>query len=252
MKLKFYRYNVNIEGFHYTVLIPEYTDGLFYTGKKDTWYGPFIESSIKTMPYLLASLAILSETNYIVFFNVRKNKRPSSIAYGDNAQYNIVLKNNSISISDKNLIKVLKNLKYYKRSVFKYDFDIHRLERKHRNKLKKIKDIPDSKLLCNSYGHCKSGFVIYSFGKTIYAREVIDHTNYFNGLIKGNRLSEFYDKRFDVYYSPFRKFVDHHRRKEKIRDSILPLVLNIGLYDISLVNSYVQGEKIYLVEKNEM
>ena len=254
MKFKFKRYKVNYKNKYYYLFIPYKYSELWIIDWADDWYGgAWIDGSIECLKYLIAGFCILAFNPYaIIYLPIRENKRPNTFAFGDNCEYDIIFKTTKVFIRDKDLKKIVKNLKYHKCTTYKCKIDLKRMEKYFKRNIKQIENIPDTKILVNADGHINGSIVFYSFPQVYYQREAIGLVDYFfNEVFIKEDFSDCYDPKHDWFSKPFSCFVWHGKKKRKFNYTHPSLTFYIEFYDIEIMNRYVK-EKIYLVDRNKL
>ena len=253
-QFQFRRYKVNYKNHDYYIFIPFEYDQLWIIDWADWWYGgAWIDGSIQCLKYLIACFCILAFNPYaIIYLPIRKNRRPNTFAFGDNCEYDIIFRTTKVWISDKDLKKIVKNLKYIKWHTYKCNYNLDRMKSYFRRNIEKIKDIPDHKILVNADGHINGSIIYYSFPQVWYQREAINLVEYFFNeiFIKGDFL-EFYDEKHDNFDKPFMCFVWNGKRRRKFTYAHPSLTFYIEFYDIEIMNKYLKN-KIYLVDRNKI
>ena len=248
-KFKFRRYKVEYKKRTYYIFIPFEFDQLWIMDWADDWYaGAFIEGGIRCLKYLIAGFCILAFNPYaIIYLPVRKNKRPH-LYYGDDGDFDIVFRTTKVWISDKNLRNIVRNLKYYKWTTYKAEINLDRMKRYFAKNLRRIKNIPNNKILINADGHISNNIVYYSFPQIYYQEQAIDFVEYFiEDVFKNDSYSECYDSKYDYFNKPFMSFVYDGKRKRKFNYRYPSLTFYIEFFDIDVMNRY-QKEKIHLVD----
>ena len=204
------------------------------------------------MKYLLACFTILSFNPYvIIYLPIRKNKRPNTFYYDDNCEYDVVFRSTKVYIKDKDLKKIVTNLKYVKWTTFKFSFDLERMKRYFHKKIKAIENIPDYKILVNADNHLNRNIAFYSFPQVWYQKTSISMVEYFFEVIRENDWSYYYNEKYDTFRCPFDNFVYYGKRRDKFTYTHPPLTLYVELYDLSIINKYCK-KKVYLVDRNKM
>ena len=253
-KFKFKRYKVNYKKHYYYIYIPFVYDHIWYVDFGNAWYGGgFFDANIKNLKYLLACFCLLAFNPYaIVYLPISKNKRPNTFAYGDNCEYDVILKTTKVSIKDKDIKKIVRNLnKYFKWTTYKLKVDLDRMRRYFRRTIEKVDKIPCEKILINSDGYLNNGIIHYSFAQEWYQYEAVDLLRYFNkSVFHRNDFSSCYDKEHDYFRPEISCFVYNGKKRDKYTYNKPALTLYIEFYDLSIINRYVK-EKVYLVDKNK-
>lgn len=251
---KFRRYKVPYKKKYYYIYIPFEYDQLWIIDWADWWYGgAWIDGNIQCLKYLIASFCILAFNPYaIIYLPIRNNKRPNTFAFGDNCEYDLVFRTTNLWIRDKDLKKMVKNLKYTRWTTYKCKINLERMKRYFHDNIKKIEDIPDYKILVNADGHINGSIIYYSFPQVWYQQEAIDLVDYFfNEIFTKDDFSDCYDEKYDWFSKPFASFVWSGKRKSKYTYKRPSLTFYIEFYDIDIMNKYAK-EKIYLVDKNKI
>ena len=244
-KFKFKRYKVNYKKHYYYIYIPFVYDHIWYVDFGDTWYGGgFFDADIKNLKYLLACFCLLAFNPYaIVYLPIRKNKRPNTFAYGDNCEYDVILKTTKVSIKDKDVKTIVRNIKYYKWTTYKLKVDLDRMKLYFRKIKEKMEKIPCDKILINSDGYLNNGIIHYSFAQEWYQYQAVDLIEYFTKVVfHRNDFSSCYDKEHDYFRPEISCFVYNGKKPA--------LTFYIEFYDLNIINRYVK-EKVYLVDKNK-
>lgn len=254
MKYKFKRYKINYKGKEYYFLIPFECSQLWLIDWADDWYGgAFIDGNIRCLKYFIASICILAFNPYmIIYFPIRKNKRPNTFAFGDNCEYDMIFKSTKVHIKDKDIKNIVRNLKYVKCTTYKFKIDLKRMKAYFKKNVESIKNIPSYKILKNADGHINKNIAFYTFPQIWYQQEAIDLVDYFFDEFKNNHFSYCYNEKYDSW-TPYTMtcFVYHGKRKSKFTYNSPSLTLYVELYDINIINRY-KREKVYLVEKNKI
>lgn len=253
-KYKFRRYKICYRGKTYYIYIPFGYSELFFCDWADEWYlGMFLNGQIRGIKYLLASFSLIAFNPYaIILLPITKNKKiPNTFMYGDNCAYDIIFKSTKVSIKDKEIKAIIKNLKYYKWTTYKMVVDIKRMEKYFGNNVNRIRNIPCKKILKNADGYINNGIIHYSFPQIWYQLSSIDLIKYFTkNVFHRKSFSECYYKEYDYFQLPCRSFVYDGKMRKKYSYQKPSLTFYVELYDINILNKYVK-HKIYLVDRKK-